>query len=63
VNATVAFVTIAVGILGIIGVLARISFQLGALIARFDGHVKISDEARSDHEHRLRLLEAVRRPA
>jgi hypothetical protein len=60
VSATEGFVALLVGILTIIGALARISFQLGVLISRFNGHVSISDRVQDDHEKRLRLLEGGR---
>lgn len=56
-TATDAFVALLVGVLTIIGTLARISFQLGVLISRFNGHVDVSDRVQDDHEKRLRLLE------
>jgi hypothetical protein len=58
VTATEGFVALIAGVLAIIGTLARISFQLGVLIARFNGHVQVSDRTEADHERRLRLLEA-----
>lgn len=58
-NATDDLVAILAGVIAIGGTLARISFQLGVLIARFDGHVEISDRTEADHERRLRLLEAA----
>jgi hypothetical protein len=61
-TSTDSFVALLVGILTIIGTLARISFQLGTLIARFNGHVEISDRVDADHEGRLRLLEAPQAP-
>jgi hypothetical protein len=57
VNSTGAFVALVVGILAILGTLGRISFQLGVLITRFNGHVQVSDRVEADHEQRLRVLE------
>jgi hypothetical protein len=61
VTATGNFIAMVVGVIAIVGTLARISFQLGTLIARFNGHVQISDRVDEDHENRLRLLESGQR--
>jgi hypothetical protein len=55
-------VALLAGMIGIIGTLVRISFQLGVLVQRFNGHVEIADWTDRDHEERLRVLEAPQLP-
>jgi len=46
---------------GIIGVLARISFQLGSLVTEFRLYVKVNDKVVSDIARKVELLERRRR--
>jgi len=57
---TAALVSVAVAVLGILGLLLRISFQLGALVQRFGDHVSEADKVHADQETRIRALERVR---
>lgn len=50
-----------VGILGIIAVLARISYQIGALVTEFRAYVKLNDLVVSEVKTRLDRLESRRR--
>jgi hypothetical protein len=49
------------GILGIIGVLARISYQLGSLVTEFRAYVKLNDLVVSKIDDRVKALEHRRR--
>lgn len=49
------------GILGIIAVLARISYQLGSLVQEFRAYVKLNDMVVSEVKTRLDRLESRRR--
>ena len=58
---TAAIVTVLIGVAGVLGLLLRISFQLGALVQRFGDHVVNADKIHTDQESRIRYLEQ-RRP-
>ena len=45
------------GILGVISVLARISYQLGSLVQEFRAYVKLNDRIVSDLAKRVERLE------
>ncbi len=53
-------VAVIVAMLAGLRYLSRISIQIGQLLARLDGHIKVSDETDEDHERRLRELESRR---
>lgn len=55
-----AWVAAAVAVVGMLGMLLRISFQVGGLVQRFGDHVSASDKLHDDQEKRIRSLE--RRP-
>ena len=55
-----AWIAAIVGVLGILGLLLRISFQIGALVQRFGDHVSAADKVHSDQETRIRALEHSR---
>lgn len=55
-------VAVVTGILGILGVLVRISWQMGRLVQRFGDHVQDASKIHVDQEQRLRTLEAGWRP-
>jgi hypothetical protein len=46
-----------VALAGILGVLIRLSFQVGQLVQRFGDHVISADRIHGDQENRIRLLE------
>lgn len=46
-----------IGILGVIAVLARISYQLGSLVQEFRAYVKLNDRIVSDLAKRVERLE------
>jgi hypothetical protein len=50
-----------VALAGILGVLIRLSFQVGQLVQRFGDHVISADKIHGDQETRIRALE--HRPA
>jgi hypothetical protein len=59
VNAVAVWQTIGgvIGILGVISVLARISYQLGALVTEFRAYVKLNDLVVGEVKDRVRALE------
>jgi hypothetical protein len=57
---TAAWVTALCGLVTIIGVLLRLSFQVGSLVQRLGDHVTSSDRTHADQETRLRRLESAR---
>lgn len=55
------FVTLCVGVMSIIGLLVKISYNTGSLVSRFGDHVRQADKVHEDQERRLRAVEAQRR--
>lgn len=62
-NAVAVWQTIGgiVGVLGVIAVLARISYQLGSLVTEFRSYVKLNDLIVSEVKERVRALELAER--
>ena len=56
------FYSLAVGIAGIIGLLARVSWQLGRTFSRIDEHIRESHEDHKGFDDRLTYLERLRNP-
>lgn len=46
-----------VAVLGVLGLLIRLSYQVGLLVQRFGDHVEQADRQFKDQEMRLRALE------
>jgi hypothetical protein len=59
-NELTRFYSLAVGIMGIIGLLARVSWQLGRTFSRIDEHIKDSAEDHKGFNERLTYLERFR---
>jgi hypothetical protein len=55
-----AWVAALCGLAAVLGVLLRLSFQVGSLVQRLGDHVTSSDRTHADQETRLRRLEAAR---
>jgi hypothetical protein len=55
-----AWVSAVAAVAAILGVLLRLSFQVGSLVARVGDHVAAADKVHADQEARLRKLEAQR---
>jgi hypothetical protein len=56
-----ALTTIAVGVAGMLGVLLRMTFQLGALVAEFRAYVKSNDAVVVSLGQRMSQVESRRR--
>ena len=51
------FVTIILGIIGMIAMLVKISYQVGQLVQQFADHVEQDTRIQGDHEVRIRGIE------
>jgi hypothetical protein len=55
------YASLAVALIGILGLLIRLSFQLGHIFSEFEIHIESSAELHKDIEARVRIIERRRR--